>query len=116
VKVIRRENDARRLQRLEGEVRMLKIRATQAPLAEEQRSLVREALIKRWWPFRLIVVMLTMAGAGVGELVAGGIGGAALGAGTGYLLPLIFEERLMTALARRRARQLEAKMAGTRDD
>ena len=99
MKVIRRETEADRLQRLEGEVRMLKMRATQAPVPEVQRSLVREALIKRWWPFRLIVVMLTMAGAGLGELVAGGVGGAALGAGTGYALPLIFEEPLIAALA-----------------
>jgi len=105
MRVLRRETEADRLRRIESDVVMLKRRVTASPLPEEQRLLVREALVKRAWPFRSITVVLGTVGAGGGALVAGGPVGAALGALAGLALPLIFEEPLVTYLSRRRKRE-----------
>ncbi len=109
-RVPRRETEADRLRSIESDVAMLKRRITASPLPEEQRSLVREVIVKQSWPFRSVVIALGVLGAAGGELVAGGAPGAALGAAAGLALPLIFEEPLVTRLSRRRERKVRAKM------
>jgi len=115
MRVPRRETEADRMRRMASDGAMLKRRVTASPMPEEQRFLVREALVKQSWPFRSLTVALGVVGAAGGDLVAGGPVGAALGAALGLTLPLIFEESLVTRLSRRRERKLRAKMAGGGD-
>jgi len=108
-RVNRPVTEARRLDRLEEDVRMLKLRACSTPTPEEQRRVVRTAVVRASVAFRMAELTLTMLAAGLGAALVAASGvlsgswghvlGAALGAGAAILVRQALEPRALAALA-----------------